>query len=174
MPVYTDVVQGPEAVAQAVANTLTLYLNTALDEVWSSWSSVDGTLPKPPPKVYPASIYVGIRDVIPSYPAIEVMPTGGRMPENMATVWGGFQHDIQVFAWLQSDDKDVLNRQCTRYAWAIWKVLMKYQGLDGSLSGQAGVEPFEYLISEGYKKQQSALLLQAVGWRVTVNVEESV
>jgi hypothetical protein len=168
MPVYTDVVQGPEAVEQAVANTLAANLTTALNEVYSAWASVDAL-----PEVTPANIYVGGRDLIPSYPAIEVMATGGRMTEDMATVWGGFQHELLIVAWLAGDDKDTLNRQCLRMAWAIWKVLMKYQGLDGSLSGQAGVELLEYQVSQPASKPANQLL-QAVGWRVTVNVEESV
>lgn len=166
---YVQVIQGPEAVEQAVANTLTTNFNAALDAVYAAWAPVDSA----PPEVYPAGIHVGGRDLIPSYPAIEVMATGGRMTEDGATVWGGFQHELLIVAWLTGDDKDTLNRQCLRYAWAIWKVLMAFQTLDGSLSGQAGVEPLEYQVSQPASKPTNQLL-QAVGWRVTVNVEESV
>ncbi len=155
------------AVQVAVANTLTTYVNAQIDAISAVWN--DGV-----PLPHVAQVYNGYREMVPEYPVILVSSRGGKQRTNGATVWAEIDHRLDVSILVQCDDEPTLDQQMQRYLVAIWEVLMVNQGLDGSLSGLAGVDPVEYGRSGMYKLEKSTLLMEAGGWSIVVHVVESV
>lgn len=159
---------GPEATAEAVAATLATYLPAALTSIWADYGDAATV-----PQVAPRQVFAMRHPLLPEFPVVVCEPMAGRQVGNGATAWGELDHTIAVTAWLRGDSETVLQRQASRYLWGIWRVLMEQQGLDGSLSGLAGVDPTQYVYGDVAKHGQTALLLQPVGWEVVVHVMET-
>src|SRR5579884_1857235 len=158
--------QGPEAVKEALAATIAAHLPAFLDAEWAEWG--DGATV---PEVYPRAVLPGHRTLVREHPTVMVDVPEGQMTENGAPYWGAFAHQAEVTALLRGDDEVVLEHQADRYLWALWKLLMQYQQLDGTLVGSCSVTPTRYGKSPAYpEKPSSPLLLKAVGWEVTVEL----
>lgn len=159
---------GPEAVCEAVAATLATSLPATLTSIWADWG--DGTTV---PLANPKAVLAMRRPLLAEFPWLVCEPIGGQQVANGAQLWGEVDHRVAVTAWLRGDTETVLQKQATRYLWAIWRVLMEHQGLDGSLSGLAGVDPTQYVYGDVAKHGQGGMLLQPVGWEVVVHVMET-
>jgi hypothetical protein len=160
---------GPEAVAEALAATLVAHVNEAVAIL--NAEANDGT---PVPTIAAGNIYALHRSLVPEYPALVVTPVAGHEIGNGAPSWGEVDHHLDVTVLCQSDDNLVLDRQIARYLWAIWRTIKVYQGLDGSLSGLAGIDTPAYGRSQVYKSSEnSSLMMQDAGWEVIVHLIES-
>lgn len=162
--------QGPEAIELAVANTLTANLNAYLDALWTQYGDIATV-----PKVYPAKVYAGFRELVNDFPALVVTSIDGKMESDGAPYWSEIAHRVDVTAVLRSDVQHILDQQTKRYLWAIWKCLLVNQILDQSLTGVPSVELARYGRSGAYPQEEhSKLLLQAAGWEVIVRLAEVV
>lgn len=160
--------KGPEAAIAAVVATLVANLNAALDAIYTSWGD-SATIPN----VHPLSIFKFRPAPPPELPCVIVSSLGGRQQENGQPYWGLVDHTLDVTALVESDQINVVETQATRYLWAIWEVFMAHPLLDGSMSGLSGFDLGRYGRSGAYPSK-AGLLEEAVGWEITVHVEESV
>lgn len=165
--------QGPEAIEEAVAATLSANLGTYLTAIWNQWGD-QATVPL----VQPVVFLSGEWDMVPDYPMVYVRALDGQMGgengDDGAPFWALMNHHLEVGALLRSDSANVLDKQCKRYLWAIWKTLMNYQHLDGSLVGNSGVSLRRYGKSATYpESDDSPLLLKGVAWEVVVWLTET-
>jgi hypothetical protein len=161
--------QGPEAVEEAVRNTLQANLGGYLTAIWAQWGDAV-------PLVTPVAWLAGEWDLIPDFPVVYVRSLDGAMlaQQDGAPLWATFAHRLDVGVFLSGDTANVLDQQCKRYLWAIWKCLMTYQQLDGSLVGNTGVSLLRYGKSEAYPENGTTTLLKSGGWETQVWLTESV
>lgn len=164
----TAIVQGAEAGAVAIINTLNAHMPAALDTIYTAWNDTI-------PKNYPQQVYAMHQDLIDlgNFPCVVVTWLGSQQVANDATVWGEIEHRYQVSAGVVTDDRTTLERMALRHAWAIRQVLMTYPGLDGSLAGYGGGLD---LGTSGRSKPWNGgtNFYQWAGWEVILHVLEAV
>lgn len=160
--------QGPEAVEEAVRATLESNLGGYLTAIWAQWGDAV-------PLVTPVDWLAGEWDLIPDYPVVYVRSLDGSLlgEQDGAPLWATFAHRLDVGVLLRGDSANVLDQQCKRYLWAIWKCLMAYQQLDGSLEGNTAVTLLRYGKSESYPENGTTTLLKSGGWETQVWLAES-
>lgn len=163
---------GPEAVARAIKGTLSTYFNTELDGVYTAWSSADSTDSITVPKVYPANIFEGRRELWDATPVIMVVPRMGKKDQDRSPDWQSMEHTVDVICVLNSDADILLDKMMMRYMWAVREVLGKHFDLPGgSLNGMPGAWLSDYQLSGAYSKPGG---FQAEGkWTVSVWLDEN-
>lgn len=160
---------GPEATAQAIANTIGTKINALITQVNALYS--DYQLPTIPT----TAIYVLEQDVIPEYPAIVVSYLATNETADAAPNWGEVEHHFDVTVILTSDTKDSIQRAAQRYLWILWDLFKKNQVLDNSLSGLNGIDTPRMGRSQVYtlKGKSSGVLMMDAGIELVVHVIES-
>lgn len=162
---------GPEAVGQAIVNTINAQINTLIAAVNAKYS--DYQLPTIPT----TAVYLFEQDVIPEYPAIVVNYLSTRETDDAAPNWGEVEHRYDIAMILTSDTKDSIIRASARYLWILWDLFKKNQTLDGSISGQRGIDTPDMGRSPVYtpktSKGSSGVLMMTVGIEAVVHVIES-
>ena len=167
-----DVKKGPDLVAVALANTMSLYLPAEIDAVNAAWNDPN-TVPALP---YPKKIFSERRLEVPESPTLMIAVAKAKQTANGAyssqTGWASMTYPFDVMLIFRGDKLHILERMGRRYAQAIWEVLMKHQELDGSLPGPQGLDPLEWAADTN---QQDQMTLQHVLiWNGLVYVEQSV
>lgn len=163
---FANVIKGGEAVEYSLINTMAAHLPAELDQVWTNWGDIATV-----PEVHPAQYYAGRVDSIPEYPAIVAHWMSSRETDHGQPLFGQQTHIVELTAIVASDTLPVLDKQAKRYIVAMWEVVQKYPGLDGSISGLVTCLPIEAGQSKVYSKV--GLLYMAVSWLLEVNTIES-
>lgn len=170
MPI-TTVIKGPEALERSMAATLATYLPgelTAIQSAWAPYDTADGITV---PLVQPLHYFPGLRDVMIEYPTIVVLSEEWKQTLNGAPNWGSHDHPLLVVGYLNSDNQHILDIMTKRYAVAIWEVLMKHQGLDGTCA-VTGVDPKDCGWTPHQKSAISPGFTRMLGWSVVAHVEQ--
>lgn len=153
------------AIQAAVANTLSLNMAAEVSAVNTAWN--DGlTLVTP-------QVIEGYRDPIPEYPAIVVSWVESSVALDAATVWQELDHDVEATVLCQAINAGDLDHMTLRYLTAMWEVLLKNPGLDGSLSGLIGFSVKKMARSQVYAIKNTNLLMRSAGLLGTVYLDES-
>ena len=124
----------------------------------------------------PVAWLAGEWHAVPDYPAVYATSLDGQLlPEqDGAPYWATFGHRLAVGALLRGDQVNTLDQQAKRYLWAIWKCLMKYQQLDGTLVGNTAVTLSRYGKSQAFpQKAKGSLYLKRLEWETTVWIAET-
>lgn len=160
---------GPEAVKESVAATILANINAQLDTIYAEFA--DATTPE----VYPTAVYATGLSLIPTYPCIVVTWLEGKQISNGAEVWAEFEHTLDVSALVIGDDTATVDRMIDRYVWALWRLLMQNQALDGTIPGLSGIDLVRYMGSPLLKRRDGLPgVARAVSWEIMVRVMESV
>lgn len=168
----TTYLKGPEAIERAIMKTLLSHINAEIDAVWAAWAATDTADAVVVPKVYPAHINAGAVSEIYDYPTIAVTSDSGRVTSIGAPNWMETDHTLAVIVWMISDDTTIIDKLTKRYLTAIAEVLLKNQGLDGSM-GFTGVDLVDYGRTPPAKLDLIPGLQQIAGWTVTVHTGDT-
>lgn len=169
------IVQLAEGVCLAVAATFAQYLPGELAAVNAAYAAADlaefgAALPLPSPaRVYPRN-----QAVIAETPAVVVSSLGWDEVTNGAPTWGEVAHRIDAAALCVADSIEVAEAQAMRYLQAMWTIIKQQQGLDGSLSGLAGIDTPRAGKSAAYAKDGQSIIGIWAGLELRVHVVESV
>lgn len=151
------------AVQAAVAATLTANLAAEVTAINSVWTDI--TLPMP-------QVISGFRDPIPEYPVVVVSWVKSTILADAATQWAEVNHEVEATVLCQALNAGDLDSYTLRYLTAMWEVLIKNPGLDGSLSGLSGLSVTEMARSQVYQVK-SGHLMRSAGLLCSVTMDES-
>ena len=170
MPTYVVAQDGPEAIEDAIANTLRTKVNDYLDAVWVAWATSDTANGYHIPKVYPLQVVSGRRTLVANFPTYIVRSLDGHLDEDAAPHFGYMAHRFQIIVLCQSSEEHILDVQVKRHLTAIRKCLGNNVTLDGSIGGILGIQLTYY--GKSMPAKDKLAMEQAGAWLATVRVEE--
>lgn len=163
--------QGEEAVMLALAHTATLHLQEELTFQNNGWNDPLVVPPLTMPR------YISSEDVLQvrRLPALVVGSLGVEQRENGAYSaglgWAQLDYNFSMVIYFRADKEHIGKRLARRYNAAIWRLLMRYQGLDGSTQSPSGIDLLQARTNWGTNEKQ---LTFATGWRGVVHLAENV